>query len=242
MHRFQVTPQEKKDLVVWCSESTTINKCVVYWLDEKHYVSLDAHHQTDPQIVWWGIHGSVIWVAVTYWRPCWGALHTVPLTSRLCLYFQQEGAPVHFSSALFQWFDLYIYIYIYIYIFSGWWIGPRNGHHMFSHHWVVWGFFFFWLGISWNPWCMITSDKALLFSRALSILHLQLLPQQYCNVCILAHGIVLMCEQQYRHQFEHLTVVNVRAFMVFHVCVWLCHLGTFSCTWPHCNNISAWVH
>jgi hypothetical protein len=66
-----------------------------------------------------GVKSMAMWlgVAVTYWRPCWGALHTVALASHLLLYFQQGGTPVHFSFTLCQWFHHFL---------CGWWVGPRG--------------------------------------------------------------------------------------------------------------------
>jgi hypothetical protein len=110
----------------------------VYWSDENPHVALDAHKQTDPRInERGGIHGDAIVGPVFLDNKLTGVRHhqhlentlqpflnEMTLTSRLRYYFQQDGAPPHFSTVARQWLNQWL---------SGRWIGRRdrwNGHHV----------------------------------------------------------------------------------------------------------------
>jgi hypothetical protein len=91
----------------------------VHWSHKNPHVALDAHKQTDPRInVWCGIHGDAIVGPVFLDNKLTGDcyrqhlenmlqpyLDEITLTSRLRFYFQQDGAPPHFSIVAHKWLN-----------------------------------------------------------------------------------------------------------------------------------------
>jgi hypothetical protein len=91
----------------------------VNWSDENPHVALDAYNQTDPRInVWCCIHGDDIvgpafqdnkLTGVRYRQHFENTLQSyldeMTLTSHLQFYFQQDGAPPHFSIVARQWLN-----------------------------------------------------------------------------------------------------------------------------------------
>jgi hypothetical protein len=103
----------------------------VYWSDENPHAALNVHNQTEPPInVWCGIHGDATLQPVFLDNKLTGVryrqhlqnmlqpyLDKMTLTSRLRYYFQQDGAPLHFSNVARQWLNQWL---------PGRWIGRRE--------------------------------------------------------------------------------------------------------------------
>jgi hypothetical protein len=170
-------------------------------------------------------------------------LDEMTLTSRLRFYFQQDGAPPHFSIVARQWLNQWL---------PGRWIGrrgpvewPPRSPDLTPLNFFLWGHL----------------KSVVCSNRERSIAQLQ---DNIRVVCAVITPVTLrrvrpsllsriyMCQQQDGHQFEHLYWCKVaknllnyfmlERFMVFSRHVWFCWRATVFHSWPYCTIVSVRVH